>query len=197
MKKKYLAYTLTEILLVMGVIMILGSVAVAGVRYGNQKSREAHYKSNVKLLYSVLVQFKDDYGRYILVTRDNCTGCLSSEVFAAGLGYRGRLSGGGLLPYLPERFDGGVEATYFYYVQPEDGQFVVVCTSLRGIEHNRNLNNRYYCEGDGLGILPIDDSEYDPLPTDNYIETGTPAAEFIRNRMDRSSWKNGTFSDLP
>lgn len=196
MRKKYNAFTLTEILLAMGVIIILGSIAVGAVRYATQRSREAQYKSNVRFLSSILVQFKSDYGRYPLVTNEPCMGCVSREVLASGLGYRGRLSGAFLQPYFTGGFDGGIEATYYYYVQETDGQFAIVCVSLLGAHDRNNPNNRYYCDGDGLGILPIGDSQFDPLPKDNYIEPDTQGADFIRNRMDQNTWIKNRFTNL-
>ena len=67
MKNRYSALSLVEILFVLGGLIILGTIGLLGSRYALEKSREAHYKSNVKLIYASLVDFKNDFGRYPLI----------------------------------------------------------------------------------------------------------------------------------
>ncbi len=198
MKRKYRALSLVEILFVLGGLMILGSISIVGSRYALEKSREAQSKSAVRLLYTTLVDFKNDFGRYPFIVKGsdpNCLpkdGCiLGTEFFAEALGFRG--PGNAILkPYLKERFDGGgQDAYYYYYVQETDGQFVLVCVSLDGFVDwgSLSLKKGFYCEGDGIGILPIDDSEYSRIQ-DKEVTPEDQGVEFILKKMDKSTWKS-------
>lgn len=198
MQGKYRALSLVEILFVLGGLMILGSITLVGTRYALEKSRETRCKSAVRLLYTTLVDFKNDFGRYPLMGKlndPNCfpkDGCIpGNEFFAEALGYRGP-SNAVLKPYLKERFDGGTQdAYYYYYVQETDGQFVLVCVSLDGIVDwgSLSLKKGFYCEGDGIGILPIDDSEYSRIQ-DKEVAPEDQGAEFILRGMNKSAWKS-------
>ena len=198
MKRKYRALSLVEILFVLGGLMILGSITLVGTRYALEKSREAHCKSTVRLLYTTLVDFKNDFGRYPLMAElndPNCfskDGCISGkEFFAEALGFRDPKKAI-LKPYLKEGFDGGAQDTYYYYyVQETDGQFVLVCVSLDGFVElgSSSLKKGFYCEGDGIGILPMDYPEEERIQNKE-VAPEDPGAEFILRGMDRSAWKS-------
>ena len=211
MKRKYLALSFVEILIVLGGLVILSSIGLIGTRYALEKSREAHYKSNVRLLYTALVNFKNDYGRYPLVNSYDgpyerniynfeCRkekGCIENEFFANALGLRGDRSKALLYPYFKETFDGGLRAEYYYRVQETDGQFAVICVSLGGIPGTKDVVVGFYCEGDGIGIIPPDN----PISKKEIECSGkVPDKEcsiiLEDKRMSASTWKNGAFSDL-
>jgi type II secretory pathway pseudopilin PulG len=190
MRKKYLAFTLTELLMVMGVLIVLSGVAIFVGRYAIQRSREAHYKSNVRLIYSLLVQYKEDFGKYPDYGQYSDT-TIGGEVIAHGFRYRDR-NRAIFEPYFDGYFDGGVEATYYYYTQEQDAQFVIVCVSLGGVYDLARKG--FYCDGDGIGILPVNN----PIPRSDISPDETEYVDEIK-KMDRSNWREawGGFSDNP
>lgn len=205
MKRKYLALSFVEILIVLGGLVILSSIGLIGTRYALEKSREAHYKSNVRLLYTALVNFKNDYGRYPLLNKypnegriyedcDRTNGCIENDFFRIALAVGGRKAI--LRPYLKEPFDGGLRAIYYYYVQETDGQFVIVCVSLGGAKE-REIKG-YYCEGDGIGLLPPGDpvQKMEIDCSSRNRQNNDHECEIIGEKMDPSVWNKGRFSSL-
>jgi type II secretory pathway pseudopilin PulG len=157
MAKRYKAFTLVELLIVMGILIILLTVGVLIGRYILQRAQDTHHKDAVRNLYSVLLQYKNDNGKFPEV----CRGCLiEREFFAFALGFNGTSQQHILKPYMEARggFDGGSDATYYYIVDEYDQQFVVVCVSLGGIDDENQRG--FFCQGNGIGLLP----EENPIP---------------------------------
>ena len=183
MPKRYKAFTLVEMLIVMGILIVLLAVGVLVARYAIQKAQDVKHKDAVRTLYSSLVKYKNINGKYPGI--GSCTGCIEREFFAYSLGYNGTENNYILKEYADEDgiFDGGSEATYYYDVDDIDQQFVVVCVSLGGIDDEGERG--FYCVGDGIGILP----EITPV-TDNDINSqasGDPLAVIVKS-MDNSDW---------
>jgi len=169
MIKKYKAFTLVEMLIVMGILIVLISIGVMVGRFAIQKSQDIKHKDAAKILYG------------------SCSECIEREFFAYALGYNGTPDNYILKEYVNDGtiFDGGTDATYYYAVDSIDQRFVVVCVSLGGIDDENERG--FFCTGDGIGILP----EISPV-TDTDIgaqSTGDSLATIVKS-MDNSDWRN-------
>lgn len=181
--KKYTAFTLVEMLVVMGILIILVAIGVLVGRYAIQKGQDVKHQDAARNLYTALVKYKLDNKKYPML--GSCSGCIEKELFAYALGYNGNSSNYILKQYADEdgTFDGGSDTTYYYAVDSVDQQYVVVCVALGGIDDEKERG--FYCLGDGIGMLP----EGNPI-TDNNIgsqSSGDPLAIVVKS-MDNSDW---------
>lgn len=183
MKKRYTAFTLVEMLIVMGILILLMAIGIAIGRYAIQRSQNVKHMDAARNLYSALIKYKLDHKAYPAI--GTCNGCIEKEFFAYALGYNGTTSNYLLKPYSDEdsKFDGGSDATYYYAVDQDNEQAVVVCVSLGGVDDENNQG--FYCTGDGIGILP----EGNPITDNNIgsIKSGDPLALVVLS-MDNSDW---------
>lgn len=184
MTKRYKAFTLVEMLIVMGVLIVLISIGVMVGRFAIQKSQDIKHKDAAKILYTALVKYKYINGAYPGI--GSCNGCIEREFFAYALGYNGTPDHYVLKEYVNdgEIFDGGTDATFYYAVDSIDQRFVVVCVSLGGIDDENERG--FFCTGDGIGMLP----EISPV-TDTEIgaqSTGDPLSTIVKS-MDNSDWR--------
>ena len=178
--KKYTAFTLIEMLIVMGIIMILIGVGTAMSRWSIQRAGIIEHQDAAEELYSALVKYRNDEGYFPLLGSGGTR--IEEEFFAYAMGYRG--NNAVLLPYLSqEEFKGGTDATYYYAVDDADGQTVVVCVSLGGIDDEGDKG--FYCTGNGIGYLPAGSF---PI-TQQDIDPETPLANTVKS-LDNSDWVN-------
>lgn len=149
MRRKYSAFTLVEMLIVMGIIVILMAIGISVGRYAILRANRIEHQSAADELFRTLMSFKNQEGYYPSI--GSCGTCIEEQFFAEALGYKGEKHM--LIEYLDENvFSGGSDATYYYYVDPADSQLALVCVSLGGIDDQNRLG--YYCTGDGIGYIP-------------------------------------------
>ncbi|MDD4381970.1 MAG: prepilin-type N-terminal cleavage/methylation domain-containing protein [Candidatus Dojkabacteria bacterium] len=188
MHKKYKAFTLVELLIVMGILIILIAIGVLVGRFAIQRGQDVKHRDAARNLYAALVKYKIDNKRY-----PELGGLIEEEFFAYALGFNGTPDQHILKSYLEEEsgFDGGGDATYYYAVDEYDGQFVLVCVSLGGIDDENNRG--FYCVGDGIGYLP----ESTPVTGQDIgsQESGDPLSVTVRS-LDDSDWLNKEGFDL-
>lgn len=177
--KKVKAFTLVELLIVMGILIILIGLAVLVGRYSIRRSRIVHHKNAVLELERILVSFQNENGYVPRI--GTCGTCINieDEFFAYALGYRGDA------PLLREYmdvfpFDGGNDTTY-YYDTDDLGGFFVVCVALGGIDDQAELG--YYCSGTGIGLVP----EGQPILRKDIDPEDLDQVRAV-NRMDKSDW---------
>ncbi|MDD3474956.1 MAG: type II secretion system protein [Candidatus Dojkabacteria bacterium] len=176
--KKVKSFTLIELLIVMGILVILIGTAIITARYAIQRSQKIFHMAAAEELEQALLSYKNE-NKYV-PRMGSCSSCVVEEFFAYSLGYKG--TNAMLLEYIEETpFDGGSDATY-YYATDDIGQFFVVCVSLGGIDDENQLG--YYCTGTGIGFVP----EGNPITKQ---ELGPDAATII-NTMDDSDWEKDT-----
>lgn len=148
---KYKAFTLIEVLIVMGILVILISIGVGVGRYAIARADRIYHQDMADKLFTALVKYKLENGVYPGI--GSCSTCIDEQFFAEALGYKG--SNAVLKPYIEDTaFDGGTDASYYYHVDPVSGQFVIVCVSLGGIDDESGQG--HYCTGDGIGHEPVD-----------------------------------------
>lgn len=147
MYKRYKAFTLVELLIVMGILIILMTLGILVGRYGVQRANDVAHRDAAEKLYKIMLEYKNDNGEYPRIDGYQ----EGDDYFAEALGYYG--DDNRLEKYLDQGgFDGGTDATYYVSIDPVDAQFVVVCVSLGGEDDERERG--FYCVGDGLGFLP-------------------------------------------
>jgi type II secretory pathway pseudopilin PulG len=156
MKKRFKAFTLVEMLIVMGIIIILMSVGITAGRYAINRANDVAHQNAVDNFYTAVQAFYADNRKY--------------PVPVAGIGFEEMLTDttttGYEAYYIGEymeegAFDGGTEATYFYDTD-DLAQEVIICVSLFGLSNNNNRPGDFYCNGNGfgsssMGIVDIDE----------------------------------------
>ena len=148
-KKFYKAFTLIEMLVVMGIIMILIGVGVAGTRYALDSANKIKFQSAVDNLDQALLSYYADQREYPAFTN-----------FGAALGTDGELN-----EYMETgEFDGGADTTYYYWLDGDDQQTFLVCVSLGGQDDAKRKG--FYCNGNGFG------ASYSGIEDKNVENTG-------------------------
>ncbi|HVX92741.1 MAG TPA: type II secretion system protein [Candidatus Dojkabacteria bacterium] len=138
--KKYSAFTLVEMLVVMGILVILMTMGIAAGRFAIQRANQVQHQNAVDQLYQGLQSYYADNRIY----PDQAT----FVDWKTAMG-----TGGALAKYMDNKsFDGGSDATYFYAVDAT-GQSVLVCTTYGGFNDTNKLGG--YCNGNGFGSLPL------------------------------------------
>ena len=114
MDRKYTAFTLVELLIVMGILVILIAVGILVGRYATLKSQDTRHKDAARKLYTMLLEYKNDNGSY--PNLGNCSRCIRDQFFARALGSTGTEEEQVLKGYAGGEggFDGGSKATYYY-----------------------------------------------------------------------------------
>lgn len=191
MVRRYKGFTLVEMLIVMGILIILMAIGIFVGRYAIQKSQDVKHKDAARNLYAALVKYKIDNKAYPGI--GGCSGCIEREFFSYALGFNGTPDQHVLKDYLEEEsgFDGGTDATFYYAVDEYDRQFAIVCVSLGGIDDESERG--FFCVGDGIGYLPesgpVNDQDIESQ------ESGDPLATVVKS-LDDSDWKNKEGFDL-
>jgi len=135
MRKSFKAFTLVEMLIVMGIIIILMAVGITAGRYAINRANDVAHQNAVDNIYIALQAYYTDNREF-----PNGTGNATPAEL---------IDGGVLAEYMDSgTFDGGTEATYLYEVDTTLGQSVLVCVTLGGIEDVKGRG--IYCNGNGF-----------------------------------------------
>ena len=135
MKKTFKAFTLVEMLIVMGIVIILMAVGIVAGRFAINRANDVQHQNAADNLYIAAQAYYADYREYPNITSfaNATTGCTGEDCIAE---------------YLDEgAFNGGTDATYYYHLGDGGGtnQAVLICVSLGGFD---DVNNRgFYCAG--------------------------------------------------
>ena len=149
-KKFYKAFTLIEMLIVMGIIMILIGVGVAGTRYALDSANKIKLQNAVDNLNQAMLSYYADEREYPAFTN-----------FGTTLDTDGELN-----KYMETgEFDGGADCTYYYWLDSVDEQTFLVCVSLGA--HDDEKTKGFYCNGNGFG------ASYSGIEDKNIENTGT------------------------
>ncbi|MCD4756250.1 type II secretion system GspH family protein [bacterium] len=152
MKKTFKAFTLVEMLIVMGIIIILMAVGIASGRAALRNANKIEHQNAAEQIYQAMQGYYADNREY--PAEDTPAALLAAD--------------GDLDEYVDE-FDGGSEATYAYLVDAIQQEFLV-CVTIGGAGDVAHLG--IYCTGNGLssdvisGTPGVKFSEYVASPTD-------------------------------
>jgi len=157
MNKKYSGFTLVEMLIVMGIIIILTVIGITAGRFAINRANDVAHRNAVDQVYTSLQAYYTDNRKYPVKNLEaySCTGTICTLKELVG----DQETEGFLVPYIDAySFDGGTTATYFYGVGGEAGdQAVLVCVTLRGdaAENYKHPEGIVYCAGNGIGVVDM------------------------------------------
>ncbi len=141
MKERYSGFTLIEMLVVMGILVILMTMGIAAGQFAIERANRIQHASAVDQLYQGLQAYYTDNREY--------PPTLDFTDFSTALSPSGVLG-----KYIDQNaFEGGSDATYYYDTNTDTKQTVIVCVSLGGIDDGNERGA--YCNGNGFGDLPF------------------------------------------
>jgi prepilin-type N-terminal cleavage/methylation domain-containing protein len=156
--KKYSGFTLIEMLIVMGIIIILMAAGLAGGRFALQRANRIQKISAADNIEQALWGYYGDNRRFptadaadLSLTDLQCD--VTPETLLTTEAILGQYIDAG-------QFDGGADGTFWYYWGGAAQQFIV-CTSLGGLDDAQDLG--IYCTGNGIEDLFTET----PTPADN------------------------------
>jgi type II secretory pathway pseudopilin PulG len=142
MKKNFKAFTLVEMLIVMGIIIILMAVGITAGRYAINRANDVAHQNAVDNFYTALTAYYADNRQF----PEPITGV----TFSAMLDPLNEEQDYYIGEYMDEgAFDGGTAATYYYDID-DLAQEVMVCVSLFG-DSTSQRPGEFYCNGNGFG----------------------------------------------
>ena len=157
MNKKYSGFTLVEMLIVMGIIIILTVVGITAGRFAINRANDVAHRNAVDQVYTSLQAYYTDNRKY--PAHNDPVMCNSGTCSVEILVGTPQGEAGTLVPYIDkDSFDGGSTATYFYGVGGDSGdQAVLVCVTLRGdaAENTAHPDGAVYCAGNGIGVTDM------------------------------------------
>lgn len=181
----YKAFTLVEMLIVMGILVILIVIGTSTGRYAIDRSNEIEHKNGATQLYQAAQSFYTD--NEVFPESQAADGTpISIERMTA--------EGGSLKNYLDLGiFNGGSEATY-YYATNTSRQAVLICVTLGGIDDE--LKKGILCVGNGFGDPTMEDgfgviSKEKILPTEDESLYLT-----IIGKDDKSNWDGRAWAPI-
>lgn len=179
----YEAFTLVEMLIVMGILIILMAVGITAGRFAINRANDVAHQNAVDQLYQGLQAYYTDERKF----PEQQT---PSELVTT------------LSKYLDEgAFKGGTEATFIYSVEPDQLQSVLVCVSLRGsaLDNNERDDGAYYCNGNGFGDddipLEITNKNFEKDPAGATDDDFSTMVTFYTSYSETaaSDWDGNTF----
>jgi type II secretory pathway pseudopilin PulG len=171
MRKSIKAFTLVEMLIVMGIIIILMAVGIASGRFAIRRANKIEHQNAAENIYQALQSYYSDNRAFPGDAPDEDPDIATVVT-------------GDLLEYIDD-FDGGSDASYTYNIDDADtGQEVIVCVTLGGVQDENQLG--IYCTGNGIGSDMITGA-----PTVKNIEYGTPEYQQVADNLfeDCSGWE--------
>ena len=135
----YEAFTLVEMLIVMGILIILMAVGITAGRFAINRANDVAHQNAVDQIYTGLQAYYTD-------EREFPAQVAPAELFVEGATPADNI----LFDYLDQgAFKGGTEATFFYFVETDQQQSVLVCVTLGGVDDSKHRG--IYCNGNGFG----------------------------------------------
>ena len=135
MNRKYSGFTLVEMLIVMGIIIILMAVGIAAGRFAIQRANDTEHQNGADQFFIAAQSYLTDEREYPELTE--FAGSLEGTVEPDLSDY---LSLG--------EFRGGTDTTYYYWTNNAKDA-AVVCVALGGIADEDSRG--YYCTGNAFG----------------------------------------------
>jgi prepilin-type N-terminal cleavage/methylation domain-containing protein len=137
MNRRYSGFTLIEMLIVMGIIIILMAVGIAAGRFAINRANDVAHQNAADQLFTAVTSHLTDFRDYPNLTN-------WAEAMDATAGARDTLG-----KYMTTgEFRGGTDATYYYWTD-DSNQAALVCVSLGG--HLDADARGFYCTGTGFG----------------------------------------------
>ena len=146
-KNSYGAFTLVEMLIVMGILIVLMVIGITAGRFAINRANDVAHQNAADQIYQGLQAYYTDNRVYPGAAECGAT-CTIDLLM-------GDISNPGILgDYLDSgAFNGGTKATYYYFINDAptgDQQTVLVCVSLGGFAGDAQVRG-LYCNGNGFG----------------------------------------------
>ncbi len=199
-KRVYGAFTLVEMLVVMGILIILMVVGIAAGSFALNRANDVAHRNAADQLYEGLQAYYVDNMRYPKPTECKDASGTATNCSPAAL----MLDPDMLGKYMDlGAFNGGSGATYMYFVGgPSDDQAVLVCVTMRGLwaTNVARDDGAVYCAGNGFNAGVTDASGTTTITLDSpLIEKSTDTnSDWVKyfgaatNPYNTSSdWDNG------
>ena len=162
MKNKYKGFTLVEMLVVMGILMILMAVGITSGRYAIQRANDIAHKDAADDIWDALVGYYTDK-RIYPEKIDDCSGASVAAGTQQSINTKD-LVNNCIKNYLDGAFDGGSSSTY-YYIVASNRQSAVVCVSLGGVDDESGRG--YYCTGNGFNDQSLAEGKFTQAEVDS------------------------------
>ena len=183
-RKSYKAFTLIEMLIVMGILVILMVIGIAAGRFATQRAQDIAHQNAAAQIYQALQSYYVDFGKYPGAAE-------SSNLTPAGL-LGTSTNPGDVGKYMDlGAFDGGNDATFWYFVNTGTHQSVIVCVSLGG--YDDKAQRGVYCDGNGFGDegLALGDNVNASLMPKGRLEHGASFYAEVLGGANKSNWDGG------
>jgi type II secretory pathway pseudopilin PulG len=138
MKKRYTAFTLVEMLIVMGIIIILMAIGIASGRFAIQRANKIEHQNAAKQIYQGLQSYYTEHREFPPLYLPDGTPNHPSIL----------LESYDFLDEFIDDFQGGSEASYGYLVD-DTGQLALICVTYGGMQ-DQNMQG-LFCTGNAIG----------------------------------------------
>lgn len=138
--RTYEAFTLVEMLIVMGIIIVLMGVGITAGRFAINRANDVAHQNAVDNLYQAAQAYYTDNREFPTILDFDAVMDSSCDPSLADC----------LTDYTESgEFDGGTEATFYYWVDSDDQQLVMICVALGGEDDEKGRG--FYCNGNDFG----------------------------------------------
>jgi type II secretory pathway pseudopilin PulG len=135
MNRKYSGFTLVEMLIVMGILIILMAVGITAGRFAINRANDVAHQNAADQIYTAMQAYYTDERKF-----PDVTGWSFKDAIAPD---------GDLNKYMGDgEFTGGTEATFYYWADTL-GQAALICVSKGGADDKTGRG--FYCTGNGFG----------------------------------------------
>ncbi len=185
--RKYSAFTLVEMLIVMGILIILMAVGITAGRFAINRANDVAHQNAADKLYVAMQAYYTDNREFPEL-----------DSFSEALAQDGALN-----KYMSDgEFTGGTDATFYYWRSNAGGagsvaagQAMLVCVSRGGI--NDETGRGFYCTGNGFqdDKVVIGDMDAQGFSTD-FVDVDNEYYDKIIGDVELSDWNgNGWGKD--
>ncbi len=200
-KRVYGAFTLVEMLVVMGILIILMVVGIAAGSFALNRANDVAHRNGADQLYEGLQAYYVDNMKYPLPGDCKDEAGATVTCTPATLMKDPDMLG----EYMDlGAFNGGSGATYMYFVGgANDDQAVLVCVTMRGIWETNVARDdgAVYCAGNGFNAGVKDASDVtltlDSPLIEKSAETGSPWMTYFAAAqnpyLSSANWDNGAW----
>ncbi len=178
MNRKYSGFTLVEMLIVMGIIIILMAVGITAGRFAINRANDVAHQDAADKLFVAAQAYMTDFREYPEVADWDVA--LANGVACGTPCLEEYLSAG--------EFEGGTDTTFYYWT---DTKSALVCVALGGPGDEDGRG--YYCTGNGINATgaPTGITAKD-IDADTGTADGLPAASTAAQWMSIQVWSNET-----
>ncbi len=140
MNRKYSGFTLVEMLIVMGIIIILMAVGITAGRFAINRANDVAHQNAANQIYVAAQSYLTDTREFPVLENDTFEEAFQEDCVSDDQPC--------LYEYLSEgEFKGGTDATFYYGVST-DYDSILVCVSLGGVADATGRG--FYCTGNGF-----------------------------------------------